>query len=339
MTTLRCVPEGAPSTVVHIGVDVANLAELATRPGAFLLADARVLAAHGDRLPFGAGSLALEAGEAVKTFAMLERVLSRMARLGLGRRACLVALGGGSIGDLAGLAAGLFLRGIEFVQVPTTLVAMLDSSVGGKTAINLPEGKNLVGMIWPAGEVRIDVRFLGSLPPSELASGLGEAIKVAIGLDAELFALMEGRREAISTGEPRVMEEVIELAVRAKIRIVEQDPFEAGPRRLLNLGHTLGHALEAHSGWRIPHGVAVARGLHFALDVARQRGTIEAAEARRCRDLLIGYGFAATELPPAPELRPFFARDKKVEDGALHFVLPTAVGASRTERIAVDDLC
>jgi 3-dehydroquinate synthase len=338
--TLQCAPEGAVRTAVTIGSGVARLAEVAARPGAFVLADAALLRASpaAAQAIASAPKLVLEGGEGCKSFSVLEGVLRHLARLQLDRRACLVALGGGTIGDLGGLAAGLYLRGIDLVAVPTTLVAMLDSAVGGKAAVNLPEGKNLAGMIWPAREVRIDPDFLRSLPAPQLASGLGEALKVAIGLDPELFALLDRRRAEVQARDLGVLEQVIWLAVRAKVAVVEQDLTDTGARRLLNLGHSLGHALEAHSGWRLPHGVAVARGLHFALEVAQRRAAIDAAAAARCRSLLEAYGFAATPLPPGAELREFLARDKKAEGGGLHFVLPTGVGSSRTELLALDQL-
>jgi 3-dehydroquinate synthase len=264
-------------------------------------------------------------------------VLVAMAELALDRRATVLAFGGGSIGDLAGLAASLFLRGVRFVQVPTSLLAMVDSSVGGKTAINLPTGKNLVGTFWPAAEVLIDPEFVASLPDAEFRSGMGEVLKTAIGLCAELFALLEAQPNRMLAREPATLGRAIELSVRAKIRVVESDLLERGQRRLLNLGHTLGHALEAASGFTEPHGVAVARGLHFALERAVSRGAIDAASARRCRELLRRYGFEATPLPPWRTLESFLRRDKKTDGRLLHVVLPTGIGQSRIEPMPLDE--
>ena len=260
MHVLTCKPGDAPPSTVRIGEGVSDLAIEPDRPGAFVLADPAVLE-HAPRFADGcAGHMTVTGGEDAKTFATLGQVLRRMAQLDLDRGARLIALGGGTIGDLGGLAASLYKRGVELIAVPTTLLAMLDSSVGGKTAVNLPEGKNLIGRIWPASAVLIDPHFLRTLPDAEFTSGLGEAIKMAIGLDAELFELLETQPEAVAAREPEVLEQIILRAVIAKIRVVEEDVHESGPRRLLNLGHTLGHALEMHAESPIPHGArAVVR--------------------------------------------------------------------------------
>jgi 3-dehydroquinate synthase len=316
------------ATAVHLGVARSAIeAEIAARP-ALVIADARVLGAHPLRIE--APLLSIEGGEPSKTLAALERVLRRAAGEGCDRQATFVAVGGGSIGDLAGFAASVYLRGVRYVQVPTTLLAMLDSSVGGKTAVNLPEGKNLVGTFWPAQLVLMDPAFVATLSEPEYRSGLGEALKIGIGLSAPLFDLLERERAAVLRRDPGALAAMLELALAAKIAVVESDPRENGPRRLLNLGHTLGHALEAHGAGALPHGVAVARGLHFALELANERGTIAAGAAGRCRALLAAYGFAATPLPPAAALAPFVARDKKAQDGGLHVVLPTGIGSSQT---------
>lgn len=285
-----------------------------------------------------AGHLAVTGGEEAKSFASLEQVLRSMVRLDLDRNARLVALGGGTLGDLGGLAAALYKRGVELIAVPTTLLAMLDSSVGGKTGINVPEGKNLIGHVWPASSVLIDPGFLSTLSDTEYRSGLGEAVKMAIGLDAELFELLESEPRRVMAREPEVLEQVILLAVAAKIRVVEEDVHESGPRRLLNLGHTLGHALEMHSSAQVPHGHAVARGLWFALEVGQAHGAIDEAAADRCRALLRLYDFEETPLPAAAEVLPFLSRDKKIEGGSLHFVVPRGIGTSGTMPLALTEL-
>ncbi len=335
---LRCALGARPPTEVEVTVGCARLDAVGADQPRVVIADAAV-ARHWPALLDGVRApLLVEGGEGCKTLAVLERVLREMARRALRRDGCVVAFGGGSIGDLAGLAAALYVRGVDLVQVPTSLLAMLDSSVGGKTAINLPEGKNLAGAFWPARAVRIDPRLLATLPEDELRSGLGEALKIAIGLDADLFALLESRRDQVLACDPETMVAVIAAAVRAKIAIVERDPDERGARRLLNLGHTLGHALEAHSGYSVPHGVAVARGLHFAVALAERRQALPAADAARCRALLEAYGFAATPLPPFAELTEFLARDKKAEHDGVRFILPTAIGASRCELLPLTAL-
>jgi len=244
------------------------------------------------------------------------------------------SVGTGS-GDLGGLAASLFLRGIELWQVPTTLLAMADSAVGGKTAINLPEGKNLVGTVHPAAQVLIDLEFTTTESATHIHSGLAEAVKMAIGCDAQLFDLLQAQASAVKSRDLDVLQEVVRLAVAAKIGIVERDLLETGERRLLNLGHTLGHALEAHSGWTLPHGLAVARGLFFALDVAAALAAIAPADASRCRALLQVHGYTPEPLPPAAELLPFLRRDKKASGDVLHFAVPTGIGRSEVRPLPI----
>ncbi len=277
-------------------------------------------------------------GESCKTLAVAEDVLRAMVHAGLDRSSVMVAAGGGSIGDLGGLCAALYQRGIECWQVPTTLLAMVDSAVGGKTAVNLPEGKNLVGAVHPPAVVAVDPDFLTSLPQQQFDSGLCEAIKMGIGVDADLFILLEQQREAVLARDQETLLNVIEKSLTAKIAIVEQDLTERGERRLLNLGHTLGHALEAFHEHQRPHGHCVARGLHFAIDRAEAQGYLAAQAATRARGLLQAYGHAPSPLPPADQLRHFLLRDKKAAAGTLHFVLPTGIGSSTAVATAPEDL-
>jgi 3-dehydroquinate synthase len=331
--TLRCAPADVASTEVVVGVDAARdldgLLARVQRGARFALLDDCLPPLHADRVHALTPRATFAGGEACKTFAILERVLRILASAALPRDTLLVVAGGGSVGDLGGLAAALYARGLDHVLVPTTLLAMVDSSIGGKTAIDLPEGKNLVGAFHPPRLVAIDLGFLDTLPDVEFRSGLGELLKVAIGLSAELFALLETQAAAVLARDPAVLVRCVQLALAAKIGVVENDFHERGPRRLLNLGHTLGHALEAHSGYRLQHGIAVARGLHFALDVAQRDGHLRADEHARCEELLVRYGFAATPLPDRAALRPFLRRDKKAAADAVAFVLPTGVGASQ----------
>lgn len=344
MIHLRCAPPGAQATEIWLDADLGAdgcAPWLAARAGArraLALIDARVDELHPTRTRAWQPRHLLAGGEASKTMGHLEAVLRALARQELGRTGLLLVAGGGSLGDLGGLAAALYCRGIEFVLVPTTLLAMVDSSVGGKTAVDLPEGKNLVGAIHPASAVVIDLAFLSTLPEAEFRSGLGEVVKVAIGLSAELFSLLEAQATAVHARDPAILGDVVRLALAAKIRVVEADLHERGRRRLLNLGHTLAHALEAHSGFSLPHGVAVARGLHFALDLAARRQTIAPADAARARALLLRYGFAADPLPPSDALAPFVRRDKKAAGDGIHFVLPTGIGRAETVHLGTDEV-
>ena len=335
---LWCRPPGARPTRILIGRGLAGaLPELAAGRRVFALIDER--APIGPALPDARWTtLRLGGGEHLKTLARAEAVLRAMVDAGLDRKALLLAIGGGTVGDLGGLCAALFLRGIECWQVPTTLMGMVDSAVGGKTAVNLPEGKNLVGCVHPPALVAIDPDLAAGLPQREFDGGLAEALKTAIGLDQDLFELLEGRVAAVRARDPDVLVDVIARCVAQKARIVENDLNEDGSRRLLNLGHTLGHALEAHAGFAVGHGHCVARGLHFALDLARELRAIGANDAARCAALLAAYGHTAAALPPARELEPFLRRDKKVTADRVHFVLPTGIGRSEVRALPVQQV-
>ncbi len=302
----------------------------ADRPVVALI-DEPVLATHPDLVSADWFRIPLPGGEACKSFATLEDVLRQLAFRELGRETVIVAIGGGAVGDLGGLTASLFLRGVDLIQVPTTLLAMLDSSVGGKTAINLPEGKNLVGSFHAPLVMIADLDLVRSLPHAQLLSGLGEALKMGIGFNAGLFELLESEVDAILSADPELLTRVVRICVDEKIATVRADPFESnGQRRCLNLGHTLAHALESLSKYTMLHGYAVAHGLHFAIDIAAARGVMQAGDAERSRQLLDRYGFGREPAPPAEALVPFFARDKKMEGGQLHMVLPTAIGSCAT---------
>lgn len=344
MIRLRCAPGPEATTEVWIGARLG--AELrrgveqlgAGRPVVALVDPAVPATDHGLIAPDWR-RIELAGGEATKSFTTLESVLRQLAAWHLDRRTVLVVIGGGTLGDLGGLAASLFLRGVDSVQVPTTLLAMLDSSVGGKTALNLPEGKNLVGTFWPPRLMVADVALCSTLPLDHLRSGLAEAIKMGLGFDPRLFALLEREPARILAGDPLLLEEVVTMAVRDKIAVVEADPLETrGQRRCLNLGHTLGHALEAHSGYTLLHGHAVAQGLHFALEVGVARGAMAMDEAARAHRLLEAYGFARAPLPGPEPLLEYFSRDKKMQDGALQFVVPTGIGSCESAAIRPAEL-
>lgn len=334
--TLHCRPPQERATEVLIGRGLlASLRDAVGERRAFAYFDpAAPLGGTLDSWP----RLAHRGGEPGKTLRQCEEILRAMATAGLDRGGLLLAVGGGVVGDLAGLAASLYLRGIDVWQIPTTLLAMVDSAVGGKTAANLPEGKNLVGTVHPAQRALLDVDLLGSLPEREFRSGLAEVVKIAIGLDAELFARLENDLPAILARDPQHLQHIVHRAVAAKISVVERDAREHGPRRLLNLGHTLGHALEAHADYRMAHGLCVARGLHFALTVAEGRGAMAAEDVDRARRLLNACGFERDPLPPVDALRPFLARDKKVTGDVLQFALPVGIGTSVVQPLGLEEI-
>ena len=328
-------PHGSTPIIVGDGALSSVLPEiedwLAGRT-AFVVSTPRVLALHGERLDVLCRAAAkwvileVEEGEAAKTVLTVERLWNEMLAAGGKRDSRLLAFGGGSVGDLGGFAAGCFLRGIEFTQIPTTLLAQVDAAIGGKTGVDLPGGKNTVGLFHHPWMVVCDTAVLPTLPREELRSGLVEVIKMAALLDPDLFALVEQRLETLLRGDPAALGPVVAAAAAAKIAVVERDPTEQGDRRLLNFGHTLGHAIEAschYSGLR--HGEAVGYGILFALRLALRRG-LAAEDAKRIHVLVRRLG-----LPPLPELEPgdlmaVMARDKKARESGLVWVLPRRLG-------------
>jgi 3-dehydroquinate synthase len=244
-----------------------------------------------------------------------------------------LAIGGGVIGDLAGFVAATYARGIPYFQVPTTLLAQVDSSVGGKVGINLPEAKNMVGAFWQPAGVLIDVDALLSLPDREYAAGMAEVIKYGVILDAEFFAWLEQNAPAISAREPEVMKYLVERCCRLKADVVEADEHErTGLRAKLNYGHTFGHALEAATEYgQFLHGEAVAIGMVCASRLAERLGRIDAELTERQVALLKRFQLP-TSLPSidVDEVLRLMWHDKKVQDGEIRFILPTAIGHVET---------
>ncbi len=279
--------------------------------------------------------LLVPAGEEHKRLPTVERLAEELAALGADRDSVLLALGGGVLGDLVGFLAAIYMRGTQYVQLPTTLLAQVDSSVGGKTGANLAAGKNLVGSFHHPLAVYADVDTLGTLPAAELRAGLQEAVKAGIIRDRSLFDLLDRERTAILAGDPQLLAEVIARSVRVKAEVVGLDEREGGLRMILNLGHTLGHAIEAATGYtRLLHGEAVGWGMLAALHIARGRGLVGEADAERMSKVIQAYG----PLPPftaLPEqLVGLTARDKKNRGGTRSFVLPCGIG----DAVVVRDL-
>jgi 3-dehydroquinate synthase len=298
----------------------------------FVLSSPRVRALHGARLERSTSRAtvvhALEApdGEAAKDLEVAGRLWREMLRRGGKRDSRLLAMGGGSLCDLGGFVAACFLRGIDLVQVPTTLLAQVDASVGGKTAIDLPEGKNTVGAFHQPSLVIADTELLATLDRAELAAGLVEVIKMAALLDLELLARVERDLARLLDADAAALQPVVTASVAAKIAVVEDDPREADRRRLLNFGHTLGHALEAALGYGgLRHGEAVAHGMRFALRLARRRG-LDAADAERVEHLLGRLGLPPLPAVDAAAVLAAMRGDKKAREGGLVWVLPAALG-------------
>ncbi|HEY1225131.1 MAG TPA: 3-dehydroquinate synthase [Brevundimonas sp.] len=285
--------------------------------------------------------LSVPPGEASKSFAELERVIDRMLAYGLDRGDVVVALGGGVVGDLAGLAAALFMRGIDFVQVPTTLLAQVDSSVGGKTAIDTPRGKNLVGAFHQPRLVLADIDVLATLPERQRRSGWAEVLKHGLICDAAFFDWLAGEGAVGATGDADALERAVIRSVEIKSAIVGEDEKEAGKRALLNLGHTFGHAIEAALGFDetvLTHGEAVALGCAMAFRFSAAQRLCPAEDAERAEAVIAAAGlpirltqagaFQASELVKA------MAGDKKAEGGRLTLILARGIGQAFVQKDA-----
>ncbi len=349
-TTIPVGGEGFAAYEVVVGRGLlkeagARVAALApTR--AFIVSDETVAAIHGETVRTAlegaglkTGIVTVPAGEASKSFEQLEAVLDRLLAEGLDRKSLVVALGGGVVGDLAGLAAALFMRGVDFVQVPTTLLAQVDSSVGGKTAIDTPRGKNLIGAFHQPRLVLADIEALATLPVRQVRSGWAEVLKHGLICDAEFFDWLGGEGKAGAEGDPDALERAVIRSVEIKSQIVGEDEKEAGRRALLNLGHTFGHALEAELGFgdALTHGEAVALGCAMAFRFSARQGLCSAADAQKAEA-----GIRAAGLPTrlaevnqafsAEALIGRMAGDKKAEDGRLTLILARAIGDAFTDK-------
>lgn len=313
----------------------AGLAGKAAR--VLVVTDRKIVSSYGKKLlqglrqeGFQAHLTQVPSGERSKTLAQAERLYRLCAQAGLERRSWLIALGGGVIGDLAGFVAATYLRGIGFVQVPTTLLAQVDAAIGGKTGVDIPEGKNLVGCFYQPRLVWIDPALLRTLPKSHWHNGLAEVIKYAAIGDRALFATLEKHMESLLQGLSAPWVSIIGRCAEMKARIVERDPFETrGVRSLLNFGHSVGHAIEAATDFsRYLHGEAIAIGMFVAAFISQQAGLIDSVERIRLGTLLTRAGLPSRVDTPIPRARilEFLSRDKKVANGSVRFVLLKGIG-------------
>jgi 3-dehydroquinate synthase len=302
---------------------------------ALVIADAQVQQiAHGvaaalDVVGFRAQIALVPSGETQKSLASASSLYDRLAEMEADRQTLAVAVGGGVVGDLAGFVASTYARGLPLLMVPTTLLAMVDSSVGGKVAINHPRGKNLIGAFHQPVGVWIDTATLATLPDRAFRSGLAEVVKYGVALDADLFAYLEEHADAILQRESAAIRRVVARSCELKARIVEQDEREqTGARAVLNYGHTFAHAFESvsgYTGWL--HGEAVAAGMACAARLAERRGLIPAELTDRQRQLLARFSLPTVpEHWPVPELIAAMRRDKKTVSGRPRFVLPRRLG-------------
>lgn len=274
-----------------------------------------------------ANLVCVECGEQSKSLTVLENVLSRFLEFGLDRKSCVIAVGGGVVGDLAGFAAGCFMRGVKYIQVPTTLLAQVDSSVGGKVAVNIAQGKNYCGMFLQPQKVLIDVKYLLTLSDDHYLEGLGEVVKYACIIPGELHDFLLANAEAIKQRDSLIMASVVEKCCRIKAQIVEEDECEQGVRMVLNYGHTFGHAIEACTDYGVPHGLAVAYGMRAAAATAREMKMLSGEDFLRHETLLDTFNLATSPLhfdvSRAAEL---LVADKKSTNGKPQFILPRSMG-------------
>lgn len=290
---------------------------------------------------FELDEIILPDGEAEKNLANFERIMSHLLANEHGRDTTLIALGGGVIGDITGFAAASYQRGIDFVQIPTTVLSQVDSSVGGKTAVNHPLGKNMIGAFYQPKAVIIDIDSLSTLPVREFNAGMAEVIKYGILGDYDFFVWLERNITAIKAGDKDTLSQMIEKCCQCKADIVASDETEAGVRALLNLGHTFGHAIEAEQGYGVwLHGEAVATGMVLAAKLAIAMNLLEASDLCRIESLIKAFDLPLT----APESMGFddfvrhMRRDKKNIGGKLRFIVPTAIGQSEIRDDVTEDM-
>jgi 3-dehydroquinate synthase len=318
--------------LTDIGNDLHNK-KIAARYG--VISDEHVAGLYGDKLMQSLASAGIQAelitfprGEANKNLQTMADLASELAKRGFDRSDGLIALGGGVTGDITGFLASMYMRGIPFVQIPTTLLAQVDSSVGGKTGVDIPEGKNLVGAFYQPEAVYIDTDVLQTLPVEELRGGLAEVIKYGVIQDRDFFDFLKGNREAIFALDQEIITRLIARCCEIKARVVERDEREGGLRRILNFGHTIGHAVEAASSFTIIHGLAVGIGMVAAADLAVKTGCLGLEDADAIRGLIKSYGLP-TSIPAALDrtaIRQYLLADKKTVGGRVFYVLPEVIG-------------
>jgi 3-dehydroquinate synthase len=353
MRTIR-IELGPASHDAQVGATLLDrLGELARgaglKPGACaIVTDSNVEKLYGARVQdalrksgFAPVVISVPPGEASKSFATLELLYDRMTEVGLDRASSVFALGGGVVGDLAGFAAATFLRGVPLVQVPTTVVAQVDSALGGKTAINHRHAKNLIGAFYQPRLIVADVTTLATLPDREFREGLAEVIKYGAIMDAPMIADLERDLDAILARRPDLLEQVVARSLMHKAAVVSADERESGLRKTLNFGHTIGHAIEASAGYgSYFHGEAVAIGMVAAARLSSRYAGLSADEASRLQHLIERTGLP-TAMPPkwrSDEFLRALGLDKKRAAGGIEFVLLDRLGHSLTKSLLVDDI-
>ncbi len=352
---------GTRSYDIHIGPSLlensgALLKPLLSRPRIAVVTDENVFAAQADRLKDGLKNggvdfdfITLAPGEATKSFAQLETLTGRLLDLGIERGDMIVAFGGGVVGDITGFAAAILRRGCGFAQIPTSLLAQVDSAVGGKTAINVPQGKNLIGAFHQPAIVLADTTSLDTLSQRELRAGYAEIVKYGLISDPEFFDWLEkNAAQLLSSSGAAERQYAVKTSCEAKAALVSADEREEGARALLNLGHTFGHAFEAAYGYNgaLLHGEAVGLGMALAFDYSARMGLCPAVEAARVKAHIAAAGLPASvgDLPgndhvTADNMTALMLQDKKVQDGKLTLILAEKIGGARiVQNASVDDV-
>ncbi len=319
-----------------------QVAALARSPRSlvFVLTAPEIWALWGERLqaclaPREPVVLFLPAGERHKRMTEVERLATEMTVAGADRSSLLIAFGGGVTGDVGGFLSAIYMRGIEYIQIPTTLLSQVDSSVGGKTGVNLQTGKNLVGCFYPPKAVIADIALLQTLPPRELRAGVYESIKAGLIRDPALFRYIEKHREAIDRGDAAPLEKTVAASIRIKADVVGQDEREHGLRMILNFGHTIGHAIEAATKYSVLlHGEAVAWGMIAALHISRERQMLRAPAVDRITRLILSFQPRALPALKAERLLQAASGDKKNQAGVRRFILLEELGKA----VVLDDV-
>jgi len=288
---------------------------------------AKVLVQSLTAAEIGTTLLEMPDGECAKRLATLEKLAEQLVKKGADRGATLIALGGGVVGDVTGFLASTYMRGVDVIQVPTTVLAQVDAAIGGKTGVNLVSGKNLLGTFHQPRAVLVDPAVLATLPAREYRAGLYESLKCGIIGDAGLFRLFEERHKEILARDPAVVEKVIADSVRLKASVVSADERESGLRQVLNLGHTIGHALEAETGYKLLlHGEAVGWGLLAATHIALSTGKLDSVTAGRIMNSVLGLGELPRMKVQTANIMKRLKFDKKTRQGVVHFILPREIG-------------
>jgi 3-dehydroquinate synthase len=345
MTTLT-IPVRSPSATYDITIGANLLPSIggrldtllsgnlsSGRQRAFIITSPEILRLHGPSLlsglPANTPVLEVPPGEQHKRLATVESLLEQLAHHGADRDSILIAFGGGVLGDMTGFLAATYMRGIRYIQVPTTALAQIDSSIGGKTGVNLAAGKNLAGAFHHPLAVFTDTSTLATLPPTELRAGLQEAVKAGIIRDPALFDFMESNASAILSGDSAALTHVIAASVRVKAEIVSLDERESGLRMILNLGHTLGHAVESATNYHhLLHGEAVAWGMLAAISIASARNLLTPSDADRIAHVIRLYGPLKPFTADPATLVALTSKDKKNRSGTRSFILPTTIGTA-----------